>query len=165
MRQLGGIHRLEPQARILHWWPGSLYKSKLHNLFKQMILEGSMSVYFDEMLQGTPSQILSRLARKIGAHARHGAHHQKVGITNNPQRRWSTGYASKGWHRMSVIYVSRSHKNVCQLEDILIQRFRSGLSSTKGYFYNLRGGGGGRPPRTGPYYLYLVNAPKHSRIR
>ena len=123
-----------------------------------------MIIYDEPLATGWPSTVFSTLRRKVGALSRHQGYHQKVGITNFPERRWNQAYALEGWNDMRVIYVSTSYAHVCERETWLIDAFRDGLVRPPGYFYNARGGGGGRPPATGPYYLYVVNAPRWSRM-
>jgi hypothetical protein len=124
-----------------------------------------MGVVYDQPLTtGWPSLALSTLRRKIGAHARHHAFHQKVGITNWPERRWAQYYAGQNWDHMRVLYMSSSWDHVCTLEAELIDTFRDGLSRTAGYYHNAVAGGGGRIPEYGPYYLYVVNAPRGRRF-
>lgn len=115
-------------------------------------------------LTGHPSRVRSRLCRKIGALARHGGFHRKIGITNKPARRWREYYGPNGWHEMHVLYVSRSHSHVCSLERELVRRFDEELMRSPGYPWNGVGGGGGRRPSYGPYYLYMVRARKYARI-
>ena len=115
-------------------------------------------------ITGWPDQVESSIRRSIGQLCRHGSHHQKVGITNDPQRRWNEAYGPNGWEAMFILYKSSRHEHVCTLERRLVDRFEDGLSLTGGYYYNRTGGGGGRKPSIGPYYLYVVNGPKYARI-
>ena len=103
------------------------------------------------------------LYRTIGAMSRHGGFHQKVGITANPKVRW-TRHRADGWRRMDVIYMSWDHDDVGYLERKLIRRFREGKVNSPGYHYNAVGGGGGRVPGAGPFYLYVVRAPRNARL-
>ena len=119
---------------------------------------------FWRYVTGWPSQIEGRLHRKMGALQRHGAAHLKIGITNDPVRRWREGYRHHGWVQMHVIYKSDSHGHICDLERHMIERFESGLMTSPGRYYNARGGGGGPKPHNSPYYLYLVTAPRYARI-
>lgn len=118
---------------------------------------------YDRSLTGLPNFIEGRLHRKIGALARHGCLHQKIGITNNPAKRWPR-HRQAGWHRMDVIYRSDSHHDVVYLERRLIERFENGLTVTPGYYYNAVGGGGGRLPRQGPYFVYVIGARPYARL-
>lgn len=119
---------------------------------------------FYDYVTGWPSVVQSSLNRKVGALCRHGAFHRKIGITNDPSRRWRSAYRGYGWLWMNVVYESSSHDHVCQLEYDFIERFRAQIMRSDGWYYNAVGGGGGRKPHNGPYYLYLVTAPKFSRI-
>lgn len=120
-------------------------------------------VFFREA-SGWPSQVEHRVRRKVGALARHGAFHRKIGITNDPVRRWKQAYRHHGWVQMHVIYQSSSHVHVCSLEQMMVQRFFDDLMTSPGYYWNGTGGGGGRKPTAGPFFLYLVTAPKFARI-
>jgi hypothetical protein len=113
---------------------------------------------------GWPNSVAPILNRKIGALSRHIGFHSKIGITNDPVRRWRQSYHSYGWYRMYVIYKSTSHAHVGDLESLIIQRFRSEMVKSPGWYYNKVDGRGGRIPQQGPNYLYLVVAPKWSRI-
>lgn len=112
---------------------------------------------------GWPSQVLESLNRSVGAHSRR-FFHCKVGISNDPERRWREAYRPKGWHKMHVLYESSSHPHVCMLEAMLVARFFQRDDVLKYWYYNAVGGGGGPKPRSGPYYLYLVSASKYARI-
>jgi hypothetical protein len=112
---------------------------------------------------GWPHTALGSLRRCVGAHSRR-FFHCKIGITNNPDRRWREAYRPMGWHAMHVIYSSRSHRHVCQLEKALIQRFFERDEHLRYLYYNCVGGGGGPKPTCGPYYLYLVTAKKFARL-
>jgi hypothetical protein len=96
--------------------------------------------------------------------ARHGGFHRKIGITNDPERRWREYYGPYGWHEMHVLYESSSHDHVCALEREFVRRFDGALMRSPGYPWNSTGGGGGRKPTSGPYYLYLVRAAKYARL-
>jgi len=119
---------------------------------------------YERWLTGWPNTVETRIRRKIGALQRHGAFHLKVGITNRPAVRWRNGYRKHGWVEMHLIYRSGSHEHVCDLERRMIDRFGAGLMASPCWYYNLIGGGGGPKPRYGPYYLYIVTAPKYARI-
>lgn len=123
-----------------------------------------MSVYYDYLISGRPDDVLERLTRKIGAVSRWGAFHQKVGITNNPERRWAMGYRSHGWQEMRVLYRSSNRDHTLDLERRLVKRFRENLCFSPGYYHNVAPGGEGRPPLTGPFFLYVVTARKFTRF-
>lgn len=114
-------------------------------------------------ITGFPVAIAARLHRKVGGLSRY-SFHVKVGITNDPYRRWQQAYRHHGWRKMHVLYRSSSHKQVCTLEARLIERANGGLVSSPGWYWNCTGGGGGRKPSCGPYYLYVVVAPKYARL-
>lgn len=118
-------------------------------------------VYWSE-ITGWPSAASARLRRTISAISRRGAYHRKIGITNDPERRWSQAYRRHGWENMRVLYKTARHAHVCELERELIEFL--GLDSSAGYYWNATGGGGGRKPVVGPFYVYLVTAPKYARI-
>lgn len=113
---------------------------------------------------GWPEYVQGVINLKVGALARHGAFHRKIGITNYPERRWRQAYRHHGWVQMHVIYRSTSHDHVCDLERRMVNRFYDDLMRSPGYYWNSTGGGGGRKPLNGPYFLYIVTAPKFARI-
>ena len=120
-------------------------------------------VYYRD-ITGWPSNVGRILNCKVGALARHGGFHRKIGITNYPERRWQQAYRHHGWVQMHVIYKSSSHARVCELERQMVDRFRGELMQSPGYYWNAQGGGGGRRPRNGPFFLYVVTAPRFARI-
>jgi hypothetical protein len=123
----------------------------------------SAAVVYDYFL-GWPENVADGVRRSYGQHCRRIGFHSKVGITNDPFRRWREAYQRAGWRKMVVIYMSSSHKHVCQLERMMVDRLSDELSVSTGYYYNSTGGGGGRRPARGPYFLYFVLAPKYARI-
>jgi hypothetical protein len=109
----------------------------------------------------------------------------KIGITNNPGRRarkhrlpkWSTdetfiaklvansNFASSSsftqaqpWKEMYVLTKDdKNYQNIAGLEACLIQRYSvKRQPPTLAQGWNAIGGGGGRIPQRGPYYLYLL---------
>ena len=126
--------------------------------------ERTMSVCWGRDCRGWPSVVLPTVRRKVGALSRHGRFHQKIGITNWPERRWAQAYRDYGWSDMHVLYGSSSLAHVQSLERLLINAFRGQLVRSDGYFHNAVGGGGGRHAICGPYYLYAVGARKYARI-
>jgi hypothetical protein len=122
-------------------------------------------VFWHRAITGWPTGALASLRKKTGALGRSGrAYHAKIGITDNPERRWVQAYRPAGWQRMHVIYRSSSHKLVRQVETLLIDHALS-VSQSAAWYYNSRGGGGGRTPSgLGPYYVYVVTAPRWARI-
>jgi len=65
---------------------------------------------------------------------------------------------------MDVIYQSRSHRHVCQVEKALVRRFFERDQELSFWYYNEVDGGGGPKPRSGPYFVYLVSARRYARI-
>jgi hypothetical protein len=120
-----------------------------------------MMIFYKE-ITGWPIGIETRLRKKVGALWRHGAYHQKIGITNNPERRWRERHSRDRWSRMHVIYKSTSHRHTCEIEKRLIEWFD--FTPTGGYHYNACSGGGGRIPTGGPYYVYVLTAARHTRL-
>ena len=76
-------------------------------------------IVWDRLVTGSPVQIEGTLRRKIGALGRHRGYHQKIGITNDPKRRWRH-YVPLGAHDMHVLYRSSSLANVRHLERALV---------------------------------------------
>ena len=111
---------------------------------------------------GHPSSVDQHLRQSIAQFARHGAFHRIVGITNNPERRWSEKYRDFGWDKMVVIYQSSCWEYVKNIERSLIESL--GNSFTGGFYWNQTKGGEGRQPNDSPFYVYLVTANKWSRI-
>ena len=112
---------------------------------------------------GRSGCVVSSLKRKVGALARHGGYHLKVGITNNPEGRLRA-HSAKGWRTMHVVYESTSRKAVENVERKLEQHLREECRS-RGYNYNLRAGGAGRKPLgSGPQYVYILSGKPYSRI-
>jgi len=103
------------------------------------------AVHFD-FERGRPSTVASALRRRVSAYTRNVGRF-KIGITNNPRRRFSNGY-SADYDEMIVLYKSSSIDSVSQVERDLIDHNQE---ITKN---RIAGGGGnyGDPP----YYLYLV---------
>lgn len=112
---------------------------------------------------GWPNSVLVSLTKAVGAHSRR-FHHCKIGISNDPCRRWREAYRPHGWHAMQVLYRSTSHQHVCRLESALVSRFFERDDRLTYWYYNEVGGGGGPKPVSGPYFLYLVTAPKYARL-
>lgn len=124
----------------------------------------SMSIVRSSAITGHPTTVLTRLRRKVGALGRHGGFHLKVGITANPESRWSRGYAQYGWKRMVLVYQSQSHDHVCTVEKALVRHLP--FTRSRGWYHNSVAGGGGRKPSMeGPYYVYVVWSPKYARVR
>jgi hypothetical protein len=111
---------------------------------------------------GWPSTVESNLRRKLGALVRHHAYRIKIGITNDPNRRWMEYYMPRKWRGMYVIYSSSSVQHTRELEGRIINW--SEKSKLDYWCHNEIAGGGGRAALEGPYYLYIVYAPRYSRI-
>jgi hypothetical protein len=97
---------------------------------------------------GRPSTVAITLRRRVSAYTRKEVVRRfKIGITNDPRRRFSNGY-SADYGEMIVLYKSSSLDSVSQVERDLIDHNQE---ITKN---RIAGGGGnyGDPP----YYLYLV---------
>jgi hypothetical protein len=122
-------------------------------------LHSDYHVKFNE-ISGHRDTVKPRLHLKIGALLRNN-YHTKIGITNDPHRRWNQSYKNNGWHRMHVIYVSSSIDYVKDIERHIIKRFAT--VGCAAWYYNTAPGGEGRPC-LGPYYVYLVTAPPYARI-
>lgn len=97
---------------------------------------------------GRPQAIVSNVRRVISAFTREDRVHSfKIGITNNPERRFKRRHIKK-YDKMIVVYRSSSINSVSELEDKLIEH-------NKELADNKRGGGGGDYGAP-PYYLYVV---------
>jgi len=107
-----------------------------------------MSIYYDTVT-GRPKNVLSSVRRRVSAFTRScNVCNFKIGITNNPERRWRQAYA--GWYdEMLVLYQSSSIYCVSELEYELVNH-------NWGHCDNLIAGGGGGIGATPPYYLYVV---------
>ena len=97
---------------------------------------------------GRPSEVATTLRRRLSAYTRKDrVHGFKIGITNNPHARFSSGY-SKDYDEMIVLYKSSSLDSVSEVERDLIDHNKEITEN------RIAGGGGdyGDPP----YYLYVV---------
>jgi hypothetical protein len=97
---------------------------------------------------GRPSEVVSGVLRSISAYTRRDrVRGFKIGITNDPERRFREGYAH-AYHKMAVVYQSASIDNISELERLLIEHNYELCDNI------ISGGGGnyGDPP----YYLYVV---------
>lgn len=112
--------------------------------------------------EGLPEAALPGLRRTLGAYARHGAFHQKVGLTADPEHRWRIGYANYGWTRMNVVYSTDIYEHAQAVERGLEEYCE--FSMTGGYYHNRCRGGGGRKAAEGPYWVYIVGAEKYCRV-
>jgi exopolysaccharide biosynthesis predicted pyruvyltransferase EpsI len=97
---------------------------------------------------GRPDEVVSDVLRSISAYTRvDRVKGFKIGITNNPERRFRDEYAH-AYHKMAVVYQSSSISNVSLLERELIEHNQELADNI------ISGGGGnyGEPP----YYMYVV---------
>jgi len=107
-----------------------------------------MSIFYD-LDTGRPSEVVSGLRRRISSFTRHGSVRRfKIGITNNPERRYIQAYATS-YDEMLVLYESSSIDCVSELESELVEHNWNCCD-------NLLAGGGGGIGRTSPYFLYVV---------
>ena len=97
---------------------------------------------------GRPNEVLTTIARRIGGYARLTVVERfKIGISNDPDRRWREAY-KYAYDEMIVLYCSASISNVSKLENLLVN-WNFDLCD------NIIAGGGGNIGEP-PYYLYLV---------
>jgi uncharacterized protein (DUF488 family) len=97
---------------------------------------------------GRPDEVVSDVLRSISAYTREDrVRFFKIGITNDPERRFQEAYA-KHYDKMFAVYQSTSISSVSRLEDELVEHNRD-LAE------NILAGGGGNIGRS-PYYLYVV---------
>ena len=97
---------------------------------------------------GHPSQIVSDVLRSISAYTRSDRVRSfKIGITYNPEKRFSDVYAST-YDKMMAVYSSSSINNVSKLEVDLIEH-------NSDFADNIVSGGGGNIGEP-PYFLYVV---------
>lgn len=97
---------------------------------------------------GRPNEIVSDVLRTISAYTRRDRVSAfKIGITNDPERRFREEYAD--WYsKMAVVYSSSSRENIRQLERELVEHNWE-LAD------NIISGGGGRDSDP-PYFMYVV---------
>lgn len=106
-------------------------------------------IYYEHMT-GTPARVASSLRRRVSQYTRQDrVRGFKIGITNNPERRFSESHAAQ-YDEMIVVYQTASRRHVCDVERDLVEHNRDLCD-------NLVGGGGGRAS-TGPFYLYIVRS-------
>jgi hypothetical protein len=102
---------------------------------------------FDNSVTGRPDDVVSTVLRKISAHARQNVVRWfKIGITNNPKRRFDQH--KRHYDKMIIIYRSSSLQSVCDLECELIDH---NLALADNFI-----GGGGRRSGVTPYFMYVV---------
>lgn len=100
------------------------------------------------LVTGRPKSVVSTVLRKISAHTREDrVRYFKIGITNNPERRFQQEYAGS-YDKMIVVYKSSSINSVSDLEDQLVEH-------NKELCDNIVAGGGGNYGDP-PYFLYVV---------
>jgi hypothetical protein len=110
-------------------------------------MEMSERVVFN-YVTGRPQEVVTDVLRSISAYTRRDrVRGFKIGITGNPDRRFGEEYA-RAYHKMAVVYCSKSIANVSELECLLIEHNWELADNI------ISGGGGnyGNPP----YYLYVV---------
>lgn len=99
-------------------------------------------------LTGRPADVVTRILRSISAYTRRDRTRGfKIGITNDPERRFREGYAH-AYHKMAVVYQSMSIGNVKELERLLVDHNWELCD-------NIVSGGGGTVSEP-PYYLYVA---------
>lgn len=104
------------------------------------------AVYHD-WITGRPLEVASEMRRRVSAYTRRNVVRAfKIGITNNPEARFSKH--SRTYDEMIVLYKSRSLESVSEVERDLIEH-------NEEVARNVIGGGGGSYGDP-PYYLYIV---------
>lgn len=99
---------------------------------------------------GTPVAVLTGLKQSIAQYRKsHTAF--KIGITADPNQRWSQHSNSSDWDRMVVVYKTTSYNFVTQVEKELIAYTFEWDGSE-----NQVGGGGGKPADATVYYVYFL---------
>lgn len=107
-----------------------------------------MSVFYNTVT-GRPKDVISSVRRRISAFTRTcNVCNFKIGITNNPERRWQQEYV-RSYEQMLVVYQSSSINCVSELEYELVNH-------NWNYCDNKIAGGGGGIGAASPYYLYVV---------
>ena len=110
------------------------------------------------LIPGTLAEKRAAAIRVVGQYLRRH-HHVKVGITKNPDNRWSQ-HRRHGWEKMVVIYASPRRTDdgrladVRELEDMIVQHFYY-WSRAEFQCHNERAGGAG-PMSDGDQYVYLL---------
>lgn len=107
---------------------------------------------------GWPSNL--ELKKCLGQYLRQGHHHHvKVGITNDPVRRFKEHKKVYTWEKMVVFYKTVRYENATEVERLLINHLEE--SNAEFVHYNKREGGAGKIPESGPYYVYLLASAKY----
>ena len=102
---------------------------------------------------GHLSNIGASLRKCVGQYPRH-YDDAKIGITDNPERRWLC-HRNDGWGTMVVIYRSASRRYVENAERMVTRHLFE--ATTAGCeVWNMCNGGGGRKSDKKEQYLYLL---------
>lgn len=100
---------------------------------------------------GHPSIALPSMRRALGQYLRQASNF-KIGLTNDPERRWYERY-QYDWDQMIVIYRTTSWRYVAEIEDALIQY---GWDRYLDRSWNQYSGGGGVREGFSEYWVYIV---------
>lgn len=110
-----------------------------------------MSIRYD-YLTGHFDQVCESLRRALGQYARH-CDRFKVGLTVDPEQRW-TDHAADKWTEMVVVYHTSSSRYAAQMEKELIQHGWN--SRVLAWSWNEVRGGGGLRRDYYDYYIYVL---------
>jgi hypothetical protein len=103
---------------------------------------------YDGIITGKPQDVIPLILRKLSAYTRQDRVRRfKIGITNNPDRRFLQAYAGE-YDEMILLYQSSSINSVSELECMLVEHNWECCD-------NAIGGGGGNIG-TPPFFLYVV---------
>lgn len=107
-----------------------------------------MSIHYSANT-GLPKKVLPTVRRRVNAFTRSNTvFNFKIGITNNPERRWREDHKNV-YDEMLVVYQSSSINCVSEFERELVNHNWQCCD-------NQIAGGGGGIGRMGPFYLYVV---------
>ena len=111
-----------------------------------------MSIYWEEVVTGhLDRSLLNKLKRQIRQHLRCSyVVGGKLGITSNPEDRFLRPDYDNVYHKMVVLYKTKSLDYANRGESILIKHFKEYLDN------RAPGGGGSMSMAAPPYYIYLV---------
>lgn len=112
-----------------------------------------MSVHYQEWT-GHFSQVAESLRRALGQYASRNQHF-KVGLTVDPETRWSQ-HKKDGWSRLVVVYRTSSASYAATMEDELI--IHGWQSSVIAESWNQVRGGGGLRQGYATYFVYVLLA-------